>query len=406
MTKSLLCDRSSWVLVLVMLMLPFSGAGIDLISPSLPHIAATFDMSSTTTRFVISIYLFGLCFGQIFFGALSDSYGRKRTALLGLVLFLFSSLLILICDNALTLIFFRFFQGFSAGAVAVNARSMITDKFSPKEITRISAYMSLAWSIGPILAPLLGGYIQYYFQWKICIFILFGYACFIMSIFLFTKETMSESQDFSLQRIYKNFKFVLSHSRFQGAVLMMGAGFTILIVYAIFLPFITQELLHYSSKTYGDLTLLIGFSYLLGSLCYRKLSSQFTKNMILSFGIYTMLFSSLIMVITAHFFGTNLVTLYVLLFPLTACVGIIFPCCLSECISLFPKQAGAASATAGACFMIISSIATSILGQFNIKSSFEISIILLIISVLLYAMYHYFFRQKKIDSELNQLSTQ
>src|SRR5262249_15443863 len=161
---------------------------------------------------------------------------------------------------------------------------------------------------------------------------------------LFAEETLKERHPFSLQKIYDNFILVLSNRRFHGSVTLMGIGFTIIIAYAAILPFIIQRVLGYNSKFYGITTIMIGISYLFGSLIYRKFVQHYEKNKILKVGTLSMLVISLSMFLAAFYFPTNISSLYIPIVFLTLCVGVIFPCCLSDCISLFPKQAGIASA--------------------------------------------------------------
>ena len=112
------------------------------------------------------IYLSGFSFSQLFFGPLSDHFGRRPILLCGLSGFVIGSFLCAIASSVEILLLFRLFQGLSIGAASVSARVIMRDCFSGYQLMKVASYTGIAYSLIPLTAPLIGGYIQKYTHWR------------------------------------------------------------------------------------------------------------------------------------------------------------------------------------------------------------------------------------------------
>src|SRR3990167_10454126 len=113
------------MIAMVLLMAPLGGIGIDLYTPSLPAITRHFSVDASLVKLTLSIYLLGLGMGQFVFGFLSDSLGRRRLLLIGMLVYVVISLVMAMSTNIGTLLVFRLLQGLATGAPAVLYRSLI-----------------------------------------------------------------------------------------------------------------------------------------------------------------------------------------------------------------------------------------------------------------------------------------
>ena len=96
--------------ILLLLMFPLTGMGIDLISPSLPGITDTLHISSTLSKNIIALFLLGAALGNVFVGFLSDAIGRKKLILAGLFSFSAISLLPPLFPNIVIFLLIRLFN--------------------------------------------------------------------------------------------------------------------------------------------------------------------------------------------------------------------------------------------------------------------------------------------------------
>lgn len=102
--------------------------------PALNSVASTFDASDSLVALTVSIYLACVGLGQLFWGPLSDHYGR--TVVLYVVLILYEGLTIgcIFANSIQTLIILRSFQGLFVGSTIIAAQSLVSDVFPPDEI--------------------------------------------------------------------------------------------------------------------------------------------------------------------------------------------------------------------------------------------------------------------------------
>ena len=107
--------------------------GMTLITPSLPMIRFDFKISADTTQLILTFYLIFISIGQIFFGTLSDRYGRRPILIYGSILYCIGGLLAMYSPNIQFLIFARIVQASGAAACMSMARLIVNDSFEKNE---------------------------------------------------------------------------------------------------------------------------------------------------------------------------------------------------------------------------------------------------------------------------------
>jgi MFS transporter, DHA1 family, multidrug resistance protein len=134
--------------------------------PSMQEWAAIFAVPQSTVQLTLSAFI--LTFGgfQLFFGPLSDRHGRRRIALIGLMVLLVGSLLGVVAPDIHTLIVARLLQGVGGAATSVAGRAAIQDHFEGPARTRVMATMGMAMGLCPPLATLIGGQLHVRWGWR------------------------------------------------------------------------------------------------------------------------------------------------------------------------------------------------------------------------------------------------
>lgn len=361
------------LLFLILFMTPLAGVGIDLYTPSLPAIAAYMQAPNAYVKLTVAFYLLGYGFGQPFFGTFSDSYGRRKLLLVGMIFFAAASIIAAFSSNIFVLLIMRVLQGLGAASSGVIAKSMVTDSFTGKRISSASTYMSLIWGISPIIAPAIGGYLQEYFDWSAAFYVLagYGFVVFLLSFFLMP-ETNKNLMPLNVSSITKSYQLTLTHKVFLGSILGMAIVYSIITIFSIIGPFLVQEVLHYTAIDYGHIALIMGFGYFFGSLFNRFLINAVHAYKLLVISNAVAFLISLIMLFVN--LGTvNLWTFTVPSFIIFFTGGIIFPNCMGICISLFTDIAGTASAVMGFLFVIATSIVSALASLLKSTSALPIA---------------------------------
>lgn len=337
------------LLPIILLLAPISGMGIDIYTPSLPHISTVFAVSHFVAKNTITVYLLGFALGQIFAGSLSEVYGRKPVLIVGLVVFIISCLTAAAAKNIEVLIISRFIQGLAVTAPVVMVKALATDSYTREEMKKISTYFVISWSMGPILAPVIGGYLQAYVGWWSSFIFLATYTfLLLLLVVVILPETNKSKIEFNFGKLLGQYKVILQDKKFLCMSLSLSLSYSMIVIFNVLGPFIIQEGLGYSALAFGHISFFMGFACLIGSISNRYLIGKFQVKSLIGFSEVAMVLFSIGAFLV--FFGgikTGLVLVIVPTFLTIVCVGIIFPNFSGICLSQFPKIAGAASAVLG-----------------------------------------------------------
>ena len=144
-----------------------NALAIDVMLPALPMLNADFGLANPNhAQMVIAIYLLGMGASQLFYGPLSDRYGRRPVLIGGLMVFVLAGLLSAVTDSFGTLLAARLLQGVGAGAPRVVAVSLARDTYSGPQMGRVMSLAMMVFMAVPILAPSLGQLILLVLPWR------------------------------------------------------------------------------------------------------------------------------------------------------------------------------------------------------------------------------------------------
>jgi Bcr/CflA subfamily drug resistance transporter len=375
--------------ILVLFLVGFlMGLGIDLYVPSLPAITNYFHTQPSLVQLTIGLYMLGYGVAQVFLGVLSDSLGRKKILVTSGLVYSLVSFLTAFSPNIYALNVLRFFQGISIAGMAVVTRAMAVDCFTGKDLAKATSYFGLSWSLGPILGPFIGGYLQHYFGWQ-ANFYLLGVYGLVISIFVYMKipETNLQLIPLNFQQVYKNIQDVTTHPLFLFTTFIGGFAYAIIVVFNIVGPFLIQTVLNYSVVDYGYIALLLGVTYFFGCMSNRLLINCFNIMLLLRIALVGALLGSIGMVFLSVTIG---ITLFDLLCPVVLILflcGFIIPCSLAKSMSIFPNAAGTASSVFGALTGIIVALVTMSASTLKTSTQFPMSVtyfVLLTMSLILF----------------------
>ncbi|WP_026182552.1 Bcr/CflA family multidrug efflux MFS transporter [Leeia oryzae] len=155
-----------WLIALLGLLVAFGPFAIDMYLPNLPMMGLALHASPETMQHTVSAFLVGFCVGMLFYGPLSDRFGRKPLLLSGILLYVVSSLLCALVNDAQVLVGLRVMQALGGGAASVMARAIVRDVFQKEDAAHVLSQMALVTMIAPLIAPLLGGWLAGVWGWR------------------------------------------------------------------------------------------------------------------------------------------------------------------------------------------------------------------------------------------------
>jgi Bcr/CflA subfamily drug resistance transporter len=169
-----------WRLVLLLgALTAFAPMSIDMYLSSLPSIGRTLHAGPDQTQATLAAFFAGMAIGQMIYGPASDRFGRRPPLLIGIVVFFVASVVCALAPNIETLIAARFVQALGGCAGPVIARAVVRDRFSHADTARVLSLMTLIMGLAPVLAPQLGGVVQFIAGWRGVFWTLVGFGALI-----------------------------------------------------------------------------------------------------------------------------------------------------------------------------------------------------------------------------------
>ena len=140
---------------------------IDAMLPAFPQMTQDLQVAQANDiQLVVSMLFIGLALGQLFYGPLSDSIGRKPAIYIGFVLFILGSLLSMAASDFSTMLAGRLLQGIGAAGPRTVAVALIRDRFHGSEMARVMSFIMTVFILVPIFAPALGQAILIFAGWR------------------------------------------------------------------------------------------------------------------------------------------------------------------------------------------------------------------------------------------------
>lgn len=144
-------------IALTALLVSLTAMSIDIMLPSLPRIGATFGIPAVNDQqLIVTFYFLGLAAGQLFYGPLSDRFGRKPLLLAGLTIYLMGALAAVTVGDFKHLLWARMLQGFGGAASRVLAVAIVRDLFAGRNMARVMSIVMMVFIVVPVFAPTVG----------------------------------------------------------------------------------------------------------------------------------------------------------------------------------------------------------------------------------------------------------
>ncbi|MFZ4252203.1 Bcr/CflA family multidrug efflux MFS transporter [Enterobacter ludwigii] len=335
-----------FILGLLAMLMPLS---IDMYLPALPVISAQFGVPAGSAQMTLSTYILGFALGQLFYGPMADSFGRKPVILGGTLIFAGAAVA---CAQAQTidqLIVMRFFHGLAAAAASVVINALMRDIYPKEEFSRMMSFVMLVTTIAPLVAPMAGGAVLVWFSWHVIFWIL-ALAALLASamIFFFIDETLpaERRQKFHIRTTMGNFASLFRHKRVLSYMLASGFSFAGMFSFLSAGPFVYIELNHVSPQHFGYyFALNIVFLFIMTIINSRFVRRVGALNMF-SAGLWIQFVMAIWLVLSA-FTGVGFWALVVGVAAFVGCVSMVSSNAMAVILDEFPHMAGTASSLAG-----------------------------------------------------------
>lgn len=249
---------------------------VHLFMPVIPAVKMALGLSDAMAQLTFTVAVFGMAFATLVYGSLSDRYGRRPVLLSGLCLFLFGSAVSAAATSIGTLVLGRLVQAVGAGCGVTLVRAIAQDVYGPARLVKAIAYLTMFYTIGPMISPLVGGILIDAFGWRS----VFGFALAAGGLITFnTWLAVFESRPPSPatrtgRNVLRDYSELFRHPRFTAFVLQSGFTTASFLATATAASSLMKEMLHRPSAEFGMYFLLFPFGFLTGNFVTSRIGNR------------------------------------------------------------------------------------------------------------------------------------
>jgi len=251
---------------------------VHLFFPVIPAVKVALGLSDARAQLTFSIALFGMAFATLFYGSLSDRYGRRPVLLSGLALFLFGSVVSLMAETANALVLGRLVQAIGAGCALTLVRAIARDAYRAEQLVKSIAYLTMFGTLGPMVSPFIGGVLTDTLGWRSVFgFALLAGGAITLTAYLAMYETHPVAKRTrSGESVAQSYAMLFRRLRFNAFVLQSGFNTGAFMVMASAAASLMTELLHRPATEFGAYFLLFPMGFFTGNFFSTRIGNRFS----------------------------------------------------------------------------------------------------------------------------------
>ncbi len=339
---------TKWHLAILVSLLTMIGPfTIDTYLPAFESMEQDFGVSRALMTQTLGYYIVAFGASTLIWGAVADGIGRKPVILVSVGGYVLTSIACAIATSYEQFLIFRILQGLSIGGALIAARAMVRDVLDTKEAQKVMAKAMMLFSIAPVIAPILGGYLHDFLGWRSIFWflVIFGVIVFVYA-FIIVKESLAQNDRSStrLTEINSVYLRTLKAPHYLRLVFIFTAIFSSFFVFIAGSPTIIFDVLALGTTDFYVLFVPGVSGIMLGAAASDRLLNYFPAIKIMHYALIAMFALAIINFALNYFAEISILRVVLPLALYAFCLSIIMPIISVEIINCFPNNRGAASA--------------------------------------------------------------
>jgi DHA1 family bicyclomycin/chloramphenicol resistance-like MFS transporter len=364
---------------LTLLLSLLTGLGpmsMDMYLPSLPAIGVALHATTPQVQLTISSYLLGFAVGQIFYGPISDRYGRRPVILVALGLYGVATIVCATTQSIETLTAVRFVQALGGAGSIVLARAVVRDLYTGVRAGRELSLMGSITAFAPIVAPAIGGALQTTFGWRASFILLMVFAVISAAAAArLLPETLRHRTPgpFSLRTMAGLYRSVLVHRGFLANLGVLTCSFVGLFAWVSGATFVMQGIYGLTPLSFGAIYAIGAGGYMLGTTIAARIVMRAGLDRTMGIGALVQAAGGLIMAAAVALGLHNVGWLVGAMTIYLAGMGFVLPQTMAGAMTPFPDRAGTASSLMGFTQQSAAAIAAAVIGLYLGRSAWPVA---------------------------------
>lgn len=348
--------------------------------PSLPFISHDFQVSNSLVQISIAVFLFGMGVPGIFFGYISDYFGRRKILLITTSISSLGTLLCVIAPNIYILILGRLVQGLGFSGVGSIGRAILRDRMSGVDLAKYASNLAIITVLVVDLSPFVGGFLQEYFGWRPIFAILFLYNLFaIYASYQFHEEHTRPTESLQLSKIFITTWQILHDKTFVKYNLLSSLTYAAIMLYLAVASFLFEGKLGLSPTEFGTTTLGLSFVFMFGSFLNGRLLHYLKIKSLIQSGVTLMCLAAFFALALATILPLTYIGLIVFVALVYLASSALFSNSSALAFSNSDKSVGIASALYSSLQVLTAAVFSALISLFHVNSTLPLAIFMLII---------------------------
>ncbi len=367
------------LLTVILACLGMVGAlAIDAYLPSFHAIGRDFQVGPVAVQQTLSVFLFTFAFMMLFYGTLSDSFGRRPVILIALSLYTVASLGAVFAPTFGVLLACRAVQGLAAGAGSVIGQAIVQDRYSHDQAhaQKIMSHIMMVFGLAPAIAPVLGGWLQYHFGWRstFLFLALFG-ALMIVLVYRWLPESLPRAQRHAFHGVViaRNYLKVLRHPQFILLASAVGLAFGGLSLYIGSAANFVMVILKLPETAFAWLFIPMIGGMTLGSAWSGKAAAKIAPSTLMWLGFGIMGAAGAVSVVYNYLFVAQVPWAVLPLAVYTFGLAVAMPALQVEALGLFPDNRGLAASMLSFIQMTLFAVVSGLVAPLLFDSAFKLA---------------------------------
>lgn len=326
---------------------PFS---IDTYLPAFPAIGASLNASPIQVQQTLTAYMVMFAFMILWHGSISDAIGRRTVILAGLGFYVFASLFSAFAMRIEMLWLGRAMQGMVGGVGFVVGRAIVRDFYDGAQAQRLMAKVAVIFAIAPAIAPVIGGQLQYWFNWHgVFFFLAIVSATLLLLSWRYLPETLprDKRQPFSPASLWQGYRSVFGSAEFLLLSLALGANFAGFFIYVMSSPVFLIQHLKLTAREFAWMFVPMVCGLMLGSFFNGRLAGRLSPRRTVALAYVIMIAASAGNLALNFWLPPRLPWAIMPLFVYVTGLALAMPCLQLLAMDLFPARHGMASSCQG-----------------------------------------------------------
>ena len=349
-------------------LIAFAPMSIDMYLPALPRMARELHSTPAAAQLTVAAFFVGLALGQLIYGPLSDRIGRRKPMLAGILLFLVATVGCALAPTMEALIGWRFVQALGGCAGVVVSRAIVRDRCDHQESARVFSILMLIMGVAPLLAPLIGGYIQAVAGWRAIFWVLFAFAA-VTGVAVWFQAPESRSEETSRRARSETplaaYRALLTDRGVMGYVLVGGLASSAMFTYIAASPELLIETWGVRDVDFGWIFGMNAAGIIGASQLNRLLLRRYRADTVLQAALVIGVVAAVLLTVSAFTGFGGLPGLLTPLFFAVAVHGLGSPNAVAGAMAMDPNRAGSLSAMVGCVQFGLGATAAALVGLFH-----------------------------------------